>query len=415
MAVINKKRLLEVYKEADLFRAKYRHADLTPHGWCFHGNKGQGWTGTASNHRLRMNVTTIKTQLNINANQYKYISFGIDFANKINIANYEYAIEFKATNNTSLITTAIEIIRSGENIIYFDMLDQANWTGTINKIELTIVRRAIGTASWIKIESSLTQNLNILLEYFKVDKIDIFKEIDDEETITENDLNYLRDLADQYNKSPIDWDEEGPIDDRVKKFLTVVKSNQYDSLATTLQTIDPYNGCKTCDTYTCQCNSQRYGFEGCKTCDTCYGYVPCNQCNVACFTEPVTCTCNGICYQEAVFCTCDNKFYGTCSSCHTTTYKKPCSNCDSDRCSRDTPAKPPCSCDTTCYNHSVCVCDTQCYSGDGVCPVSIDSCGCDSSCYKHSGGCTALDRTCTRCDGYGDGCSCEKACNIYGR
>ena len=414
MAVITKRRLLEVYKEADLFRAKYRHADLTPHGWCFHGNKAQGWTGTIINHRLKINITSSKSGLSIDSSQFKYISFGIDFTNKVSTIMYEYLIEFKSTNNTSLITMISHQIKPGENIIYLDMTDEANWTGTIQKVELTIFKRTIGTDTWMQLGPT-DPNPEILLEYFKADSVNVFKEINDEETITENDLNYLRNLADQYNKTPIDWDKPGAIDNRVQKFLTVVKSGQYDSLVSTLQRIEPYNGCRTCDTYTCVCNSSRYGFEACKTCDTCYGYVPCNKCNVGCFTEPVPCTCNGGCYQEAIVCTCDNRFYGTCTSCYTTTYTAPCRSRDDDDCSCDSYVR--CSCDTTCYNdRPVCVCDTRCdSSGDGVCPVGIDDCGCDSSCYRDSGGCTAQDRTCYACDGYGDSCKCESACNIYGK
>ena len=132
MAVITKRRLLEVYKEADLFRAKYRHADLTPHGWCFHGNKAQGWTGTIINHRLKINITSSKSGLSIDSSQFKYISFGIDFTNKVSTIMYEYLIEFKSTNNTSLVTMISHQIKPGENIIYLDMTDEANWVATIS-------------------------------------------------------------------------------------------------------------------------------------------------------------------------------------------------------------------------------------------------------------------------------------------
>lgn len=363
MAVVNKKKLLAAYKKVDLFRAKYRHQDLTPHAWCFHGNEAQEWTGVARDHRLEINKSTSKVT-NINASTYKYVSFALNlkevwindssstimsastcsregghcdiyydwisgckidntFKYDVPTANKEFAVKLKVKNNLLEEIEKLQPISFNEDIVYFDMSNEAGWAGTITNVEITILIRTKGSDTWM----TTIQEVGgaycpvVELEYFKVDKINVFKEVNDNQTITENDINYLRNLMDAINKTPIDWNKKGPIDDRVKKFISVVKSNDLDSIINKIDTVAPYNGCSTCDEFTCACYQTKDGWVGCKTCDGCNAYTGCSvACDQACYSEATTCTCYNVAYQIGRSCTCYQTSYQYTCKCYNKWY-----------------------------------------------------------------------------------------------
>lgn len=404
MGVINRKKLLKSYKEVDLYRAKYRHPDLTPHGWCFHGNQIQGWNGYTINQRLIMQGYTSKRfDTLIDASLYKYVSFGIEIPsywvqkgdtgnncglyggsvnhtvisrdviddstmdfNKVHlntvsstvqasdippgdcavgysafigtppcpsdlncewnekerydrepIPQYiQYGIEFIYHTADGRTGSTVQEILGGENLVFFDMTLDDNWYGQITKVELFVVAKYNTETSWGL--SDIKDVIPIIfVEYFKIDNVNVFTEIFDSETISDQDVNYLRDVIDNLNKDPIDWDGPGNLDDRVAKFLGVIKSSTMD-MVEVVRNIPAYNGCEMCDTYTCTCNSIGYEYVPCQACNECDSYQPCSTCDgaTACYQQATDCTCDWDCHTEARDCTCDFSCHGVTCTCN---------------------------------------------------------------------------------------------------
>jgi hypothetical protein len=350
---IKKSDLLKAYERVDLYRAKYPHQDLTPHGWCFHGNKPLGWTGTAHDRRLYLvDGETSISGLNIDTSTYKYLSTSLLAKNEGIVvgetieetllngdytereidwvssgctqcyseldsrANYEMIIPekirvvFQVTNSIDLTYSFEEELGDGNNLIRIDLGD----IGTIERIGIKIEYLSDGT--W-----STYTNKKTNIEYIKVDSKDIFREVYDEErTITQDDINYLRDLVDEINKSPIDWERTGSLDDRVKKFVSTIKKDTLPDIIDKVGSIDPYNGCDQCDSFTCECYSEAYGFMPCQTCDGCDIFTTCSVCDMTCDTEAIACTCDQECYQEAVECGCYSECYRRSCRCYNEFY-----------------------------------------------------------------------------------------------
>lgn len=355
MAVIDKKKLLEAYKAIDLYRAKYRHEDLTPYGWCFHGNEEQEWNSRCANRRLVVKGQVTLTK-NINADTHKHISFYMEFPSRIE--GYSCNIYLKYKNSSKVIYAP-----NKTKLVYFDMTSEAEWTGTISS--LTIELKTISPEG-VEVETPLTTGL---LEYFKVDNINVFEMLKANKTAVANDINYLRGVAESLNKgyyntpcalgdvpnysvtegpcghsdivkigrAPvqtvsrdpgcpeyIDWGSSGTQDDIINAFMDKVKKADFSSIAKTVLTLPPYNGCATCDLHQCGCYAVHYGRVECQACDGCNLHTPCTVgCDVGCYQQSKSCTCDGGCYTQP---------------------------------------KPSCTCNATCYGYSSCRCNMTCYS-----------------------------------------------------
>lgn len=328
---ITKSDLIRAYRKIDLYRAKYPHADLTPYGWCFHGNESQQWSGQGLEHRLLIENGETTSAISLNTDSYRYFSMSIDIPQftKSSTVSYGQALDIvdvvikdyktRITMSDDLTNEYVyeRDLKIGNNIVYFD----TSIIGTLVSIKIEILY--FHEDIWTKyIENSSR------IEYVKFDHKNIFKEVEDnEKTITENDINYLRELIDEVNKSQIDWNKPGSLDDRVKKFLSVIKKDDFVKIKEVINSIEPYNGCSECDSFTCSCYSEAYGHVPCQTCDGCNAYVACSlACDQGCYSEAVLCTCdmecdaegtscecNARCYRDR--CTCDYEFYVTASGC----------------------------------------------------------------------------------------------------
>ena len=246
--------------------------------------------------------------------------------------------------------TSVEV-STPEKLVYLDMSSDPNWNETIKRIDIAILIKD-------KKSGSVIYNYDyqpvIYLEYFKVDKINVFEEAKKNPTVVAKDINNLRakveslnvgfhneacnlgdvegyskiagpcgntDIIEEGSKplkplsKPIDWNKPGSSDDRVKSFIQNIKAGDYDSIIYTMPTLPPYNGCSTCDLHTCDCYAVHYGRVECQACNECDQYVPCQAgCDVGCYTEARSCTCDRGCYTEPKSCTCNARCYGY-SSC----------------------------------------------------------------------------------------------------
>jgi hypothetical protein len=460
---VDKSKVIAAVKEIDLYRAKYRHNDLTPYAWCFHGDKAQGWTGQAINHRLMVQDSTKKIE-NINADLYKYISFNIEIPlfwvaeRKVPVLRpcrdfYEpiyyvkpvpcsdkigsivrtvsstgtYQTYTDLTSTRSIDTSQLDALRTGGvvrgqpvicgtdivrrcaacnigeynrfdddiiipnpipeptpitryeppeqpigyrtelyeeaipdgysyelRVVYYktavqttttaeggtvnkplissytksfnlhsnsnfkvlDMSSEANWSGTISKVEFILLPRYNSAT----IENCMIGTKRVhpvaFLEYFKIDKINLAQEVDSNYSVTSIDINTLRAAIDTINKTPEDWSNKGTADDRVKNFLSVIKRKDFNDLVSVTRSVAPYNGCATCDAFTCECYALADGYVPCAVCNTCNSYQGCSSCNMTCYTEARTaCTCNSQCYTEARACGCYATCYGYRTTC----------------------------------------------------------------------------------------------------
>jgi hypothetical protein len=330
---------LEAIKEIDLYRAKYRHNDLTPHAWCFHGNQKQDWEGSISSRRLYIKEGTKRKSLSIDADTYKYISFNIEVPSywiEQNItgtgglgpekqvaipSGYYYKLKLrygktKITTSypqgggevntvTTIYYDSKEVdIYKGENFKIFDMSDEPDWTEDISEIEINLVLMKNGSEANRTINNKYVTPV-ALLEYFKVDNISLAEEIDVEYNIASADINNLRAVIDMLNKKPIDWDKKGSADDRVREFIDVIKLKNYDDILNSIKSLAPYNGCANCDAFTCSCYTLNYGYKACTPCNACNAFQACQVCDMTCNVEArAKCTCNQGCHSQGRACTC---------------------------------------------------------------------------------------------------------------
>lgn len=350
---IKKSDLLKAYQKVDLYRAKYPHPDLTPYGWCFHGNKSLGWTGTAQNRRLYpVNGETFINGLTIDTLAYNHLSMGILIKEEDIVSgettedyllggnypeeeidwvssgcaqcyseldsgtNYDTIIPEKIRAYIQVVNTSdvpysfVEELEDGDNLVRINLGN----IGTAKYMSIKVEYLSDGT--W-----STYTNKKTNIEYIKLDTKDIFEEVYDlGTTITDRDINHLRDLVDEVNKTPVDWERPGSLDDRVRKFVSTIKKNTLPDIIEKIGAIDPYNGCDQCDSFTCECYSEAYGFIPCQTCDGCDIFTTCAVCDMTCDTEPVECSCDQQCYEEAVECGCYSKCYRRSCRCYNEFY-----------------------------------------------------------------------------------------------
>lgn len=249
------------------------------------------------------------------------VSFTLDILD-LSIQNNLY-IYFEFTNSNNIIKTYYKKIKSyGDYLIALNLENDTDWNGTITNIKIGLAIK-LATDIYAKIEEVTPSLVPIVipiffLEYVKIDKENILATLIDSDVVTTSDINYLRDLIDILNKNPIDWDSPGSLDDRVKQFLTIVKDPSI-KLLETIYDLEAYNNCKVCDSYTCSCYQQSYGYVPCQTCNSCNSYIPCS-CNKGCYEEPVDCTCHQKCYSQATGCTCDERRYQYSCTCHNKFY-----------------------------------------------------------------------------------------------
>lgn len=320
--------ILDTYKRIDLYRAKYRHADFTPHAWCFHGNEAQKWTGTCGNGLLAFNGSTqLANEVEINASTYKYVSLRFSRPNSGNIHSYNVTLTYKGASTSG--TKKVIVPNTGVDITaVMDMSGEANWTGTITGISFSVTSNSRRTLL-------MATSNTYYCEYIKFDKENVFQNVADDLTITELDLNQMRSDTETFAKQTIEWTGG----DRVKQFSNLIKKTDVTEVNSKLVSLSPYNGCATCDAFQCSCNGTDYGHIPCQACNACNQYSACHSCDQTCFEEPIYfCTCNNRCYTEARSCTCDarcnqystcicdgacNTCYSgnqTCTQCYTTTY-----------------------------------------------------------------------------------------------
>ena len=472
------KDILNTYKRIDLYRAKYRHEDFTPHSWCFHGNESQNWTGNCSGGFLVFETgTRIAQQIEIDATIYKYVSFKFNKPSETIVAkatapkgtltpkihaytltlNYRSLIGIDITDHT--ISTTIPT-SSDPMTVFLDMSNDVNWQGQIIALEF-IVTAVSDPSNYFSIKRG-----DISCEYIKVDKENVFLNIADDETVTELDINKMRNDVDTLAGQAIDWRGE----DRVKQFIHTIKKKDIEEVNNRISLLPAYNGCATCDNYQCSCDGTDYGHVPCQACNQCDMYQSCSWCDLVLDDSSKDCTCDGTCYTQAKSCTCDNRCYNyspctcdercntcytgneRCYSCYTTIdryivnipdlcssgyqrycdldgypgkeYHYLCAWCDinSDTgCGSNGPS-------SRCPSNSVgCKCNEFWYKGPGrhICPVVCDSgysCTCDTSRYYYSKQetrtTTDIRKVCASCySGYGaSGCStCDFTCNAQSR
>lgn len=351
---IRKSDLIRAYQKVDLYRAKYPHPDLTPHGWCFHGNQDQGWAGYASNHRLYFYRGITSNTIDVDADTYRYLTIRINietgrvkeeeeedscpcYTNAYlssedgyktsvflepdgsiaqpytyiyyNDSTTDLKVEVEFTDASSQTFTREVAAEFGENTLKLDI----SGMGTVNHMAITVQSKGKEDTYW-----NIHEATRCGIEYIKMDSKDIFREIyDDEKTITQDDINYLKDLVRE-----IDINESWPNrDQRVKKFISTIKRNEFVGISEIIKLMEPYNGCDTCDSFTCECYSAKDGFQACVTCDGCNSYSPCYICDETCYNEATDCSCDETCYNEARDCECDQGQYDyDCWACYSTKF-----------------------------------------------------------------------------------------------
>ena len=448
MNVAKYKDILKIYERIDLYRAKYRHNDFTPHAWCFHGNQAQGWIGTCQNGYLKVNGKIEYNRVfSINAATYKYITLrfvilGISPKYK----RLKLTLNYQTQSGTFKKETIVPYDNQAVTAL-IDMSGEGSWSGTVNDI---IISFSIETTEnvWTSITSE------VRCEYIKVDKENVFVGIIQPATITTEDVNTFRSKIETFAKQQIDW--YGP--DEVRHFIDTIKKKDIDEANERITTLKPYNGCATCDNYQCGCDMASYGYVPCQRCNACNQYRGCSSCDYTCYEETRTCGCNSRCYSYSSCscdwkcylqepCRCDGRCYSystKCSQCHTTRHKAdihcPCYvSCYGYSCELEYGDTIPTDCnycdswsDAGCAQSdkgSGCKCNSKCYSegkydGDWTCKQTCDK----ETCICNSGDSSRAELICTICDrtcyaqqedsvctsGYGEvTCTCDYRC--YGQ
>lgn len=451
--------VLKTYQRIDLYRAKYRHGDLTPHAWCFHGDRAQGWLGWCSNRHLQFNnYTTYQGTLSINASIYKYVTIGLmmsppsptlsasatlpTYQNMVSIQAYliNKGIDANEIARTSTLVringvdfVAEEAYVNGVSYASYNKLDAAwsnyliylsklehilKFTYTVDGIQYSASKGIIYTGlskteifdmsdevTWAGTITGLRfeiQTLNLPKNFTVMPVVCEYIKVDEEDVFAF--------VAKSKYSVTVDFNE---MRDSIEGFSknTISWSNPGTKVSPNRvrQFIDEIN-----HNDLVQANSiitGLYPYNGCANCDdyqcSCYsrdyGHLTCSTCD-GCNTHQGCSTCDNTCYHEATPCACNAKCYtqSTACMCNATCHGQPSA----------------CTCNGTCHGQpSVCTCNTTCHGQpsactcNGICYQENVTCGCNATCHSQPSTCTCNQT----CYGQPSACTCNETCHEQGR